>query len=797
MTWTRTSTCSSQCTTSTPMTTVTQTLAWCTSCAELAHNAQSSTFDDDISHFIGSMSNHFVISVHPSRWALSTSFTSYDPTSWPSASSTTHRFPSPSWSRLWTKTWMTWHSARCSQRHTETSRLLRTIRHVCQSVVVVSKVRWTRATWWREKCRSIIKFRSHTLSEDIHTVRMVDGSGQPEERNGLSSSSSGSSSTLGTSMKQESRSSSSSSAKFRFEKGKMYLSLTSLQCQCLLWLMMDRGNLRKSKPTTSQNQIKRKPRQNGETRVILKSRNGCKNSREIWWMMKFHYRESLTPILLANHLYNRLQRDVRIWVSTVCIFISPKTEIAKSVNGPKLRGPLAEDGRAKPYLERWILVTLITADHKVLSDNCESRNNHRYAIVVQDSATQWIQTYPCKTKTSQENERSLPKHLEPKRNCKEYISNCQKWLRKLYLQHEQHQHERWGQAWHKLHQQVQWHKHRHAQVAQRVSTARRARCFVVTPWCHMHFMAQDVLESSFHPIFMHERLSLTSISSLYASTCPSPSSPSSSTPLSWCTLSRTLTSTTWTPYNTTCAIPRRGVTTPRTSTPHPQVMSPTSWPSASSTTHRVPSPALSRHRTWTWMTWHSARCSQRHIQDKPITANQEACQVVVVCCVRQIRATWWREKCRSFKWFWCHTLSEDIQTVRMVEWSEEPDERNSSNAQIVILLEELHAAHAEDDDRNWNFRVLRFHFFFLPFFLMSDYDDDSATKDLHGTILPTSQVTSPTPWSSSTTRSSTVRFPTRSLISSIPSSTLPHSASCSQKHRDYADHRYPERVSVS
>ena len=34
---------------------------------------------------------------------------------------------------------------------------------------------------------------------------------------------------------------------------------------------------------------------------------------------------------------------------------------------------------------------LISADHKVLSDNCESRNNHRYAFVVQDLATQWIQ----------------------------------------------------------------------------------------------------------------------------------------------------------------------------------------------------------------------------------------------------------------------------------------------------------------------------------------------------------------------------------------------------------------------
>ena len=45
-----------------------------------------------------------------------------------------------------------------------------------------------------------------------------------------------------------------------------------------------------------------------------------------------------------------------------------------------------------------ILVTFIPADHKVLSESCESRNNHRYAIVVQDLATQWIQAYPCKNK---------------------------------------------------------------------------------------------------------------------------------------------------------------------------------------------------------------------------------------------------------------------------------------------------------------------------------------------------------------------------------------------------------------
>ena len=39
---------------------------------------------------------------------------------------------------------------------------------------------------------------------------------------------------------------------------------------------------------------------------------------------------------------------------------------------------------------------LITGDYKVLNEDGESRNNHRYAVVFQDLATQWIQSYPCK-----------------------------------------------------------------------------------------------------------------------------------------------------------------------------------------------------------------------------------------------------------------------------------------------------------------------------------------------------------------------------------------------------------------
>ena len=89
----------------------------------------------------------------------------------------------------------------------------------------------------------------------------------------------------------------------------------------------------------------------------LFARNGCKNSGKFWWMMKFHYREALTPVLLMKLLYSRLQRDVRIWVNRVFILISLKTEIARSVNGPILQGPRAEDAMANPYFEPQILVT--------------------------------------------------------------------------------------------------------------------------------------------------------------------------------------------------------------------------------------------------------------------------------------------------------------------------------------------------------------------------------------------------------------------------------------------------------
>ena len=61
---------------------------------------------------------------------------------------------------------------------------------------------------------------------------------------------------------------------------------------------------------------------------------------------------------------------------------------------------------------------LITADHKVFNEGSESQNNHGYAVVVQDPATQWIQSYACKNKNSLETEKSPRTFLEPSQEPK-------------------------------------------------------------------------------------------------------------------------------------------------------------------------------------------------------------------------------------------------------------------------------------------------------------------------------------------------------------------------------------------
>ena len=67
-------------------------------------------------------------------------------------------------------------------------------------------------------------------------------------------------------------------------------------------------------------------------------------------MTEFLNAETHTPVLLMN------LREVWIWVNTVFILTSLKTDIARSVRGPKLQEPRAEDVLAESYLVQKIMV---------------------------------------------------------------------------------------------------------------------------------------------------------------------------------------------------------------------------------------------------------------------------------------------------------------------------------------------------------------------------------------------------------------------------------------------------------
>ena len=115
-------------------------------------------------------------------------------------------------------------------------------------------------------------------------------------------------------------------------------------------------------------------------------------------MTEFLNTETHTPVLLMNHLHSLRLREVWIWVNTVFILTFPKDRNCEICQMTTItRAPCRRRiGGVVPRAENF--GDLTTADHKVLSEGCESRNNHRYGVVVQDLATQWIQSYPCKTK---------------------------------------------------------------------------------------------------------------------------------------------------------------------------------------------------------------------------------------------------------------------------------------------------------------------------------------------------------------------------------------------------------------
>ena len=156
-------------------------------------------------------------------------------------------------------------------------------------------------------------------------------------------------------------------------------------------------------PVCSQTNKKWRPRE--RTVRPVKFRHSGKNSEKILWMIEFLNTETHTPVLHMNHLLEPTPARSKDLGKHSVYTHFPKDRNCEICMRTKItRAPCRRrNGGAVPRAENF--GDLITADHKVLCENCESRNSHRYAVVVQDLATQWVQSYPCKTKTSQETEK--------------------------------------------------------------------------------------------------------------------------------------------------------------------------------------------------------------------------------------------------------------------------------------------------------------------------------------------------------------------------------------------------------
>ena len=93
-------------------------------------------------------------------------------------------------------------------------------------------------------------------------------------------------------------------------------------------------------------------------------------------MIEFLNAETRTPVLLINYLLEPTPaRSADL--GKQCVYTRfPKDRNCGICQRTKITRALRKNGE------------LITADHKVLSEGCASRNNRRYAVVVQCLATQ-------------------------------------------------------------------------------------------------------------------------------------------------------------------------------------------------------------------------------------------------------------------------------------------------------------------------------------------------------------------------------------------------------------------------
>ena len=136
-------------------------------------------------------------------------------------------------------------------------------------------------------------------------------------------------------------------------------------------------------------------------------RSGWRTSQKISKTQKCQHPQNISRDSDSERPINMAPRKRSIYTHF------PKDQIAKSASESRCTRALCRR-RIGESVHGQKFGDLITADHKVLNEVCDSRNNHLYSVVVQDlQLLNGFSRTRAKQKTTQETERSLRKFLEP------------------------------------------------------------------------------------------------------------------------------------------------------------------------------------------------------------------------------------------------------------------------------------------------------------------------------------------------------------------------------------------------
>ena len=120
--------------------------------------------------------------------------------------------------------------------------------------------------------------------------------------------------------------------------------------------------------------------------------------------------------------------------TTMCSFIiRPNCAVCKKTKSTRARCRRKPQKHVDGIAPSTKFADLITADHKILNAENESRCGHKNGLIVQDDFTKWIQSYPMKTKETSETMLCLQIFLPPSQkqervyieNFKEFLEACQ------------------------------------------------------------------------------------------------------------------------------------------------------------------------------------------------------------------------------------------------------------------------------------------------------------------------------------------------------------------------------------